>query len=254
MVLGAGSAMRLDSFLVAKSYCSTREKAKRLIAKGYVHFNGKIMNKASFEIANNGDKLFINVEKEKLLVSRAGEKLWGFFEEQEILDGVKKEEIVHNKSVLDVGSSTGGFAQVLLEKGAKNITCVDVGFDQLDQILRKNPKIKLFEHCDIRDFVCDQKFDLAVCDVSFISLSKILPSILKLADEFILLFKPQFEVGKIVKRNKKGVILDMRATQKRLNEFIDELKEVNLQVFSIQKSILKGKEGNEEFFIYAKKF
>lgn len=246
--------MRLDNFLVAKSYCSTREKAKRLIARGCVHFNGKIINKASFEVVNNEDKLFINTEKERLLVSRAGEKLQGFFEEREILDGVKKEQIVLNKSILDVGSSTGGFTQVLLEKGAKNVTCVDVGSDQLDETLRKNPKIRLFERCDIRDFVCDQKFDLTVCDVSFISLSKILPSILKLADEFILLFKPQFEVGKIVKRSKKGVILDVRATQKRLNEFIDELKEANLQVFSIQKSILKGKEGNEEFFIYAKKF
>lgn len=249
----SGIAMRLDSFLVLKAYCSTREKAKRLIEQGCVFVNGKIIKKVSFDIYDDKE-FFINVYKEKLLVSRAGEKLRGFFEEKKFLNGAQEEEIFNNKNVLDVGSSAGGFTHILLQKGAKSVTCVDVGSDQLDETLRKNPRVTLFERCDIRDFVCEKIFDLVVCDVSFISLSKILPSISILSDEFILLFKPQFEVGRSIKRSKKGVILDKKATQKRLDEFIKELQGVNLRVICVQKSILKGKEGNEEFFIYAKKF
>lgn len=245
--------MRLDSFLVVKAYCSTREKAKRLIEQGCVFVDGKIIKKASFDICDDKE-FFVNVQKKRLLASRAGEKLRGFLEENFFLNGLQKEEMFKNKSVLDVGSSAGGFTDMLLQKGVKSVTCVDVGSDQLDETLRKNPRVIVFERCDIRDFVCEKKFDLVVCDVSFISLSKILSSISILSDEFILLFKPQFEVGREIKRNKKGVILDKKATQKRLDEFIKELQGVNLKVFCVQKSILKGKEGNEEFFIYAKKF
>ncbi|PAF52766.1 TlyA family RNA methyltransferase [Helicobacter sp. 13S00477-4] len=237
--------MRLDNYLVEAKYCKSREKAKMLILEGKVSLGDRLILKPSFELPIDLQD-FLVVDKSELFVSRGAQKLLGYLQTNQIdcLD----------KHVLDVGSSTGGFAQVLLEKGARKVTCVDVGKDQLDLDLRRNPKIRLFEQCDIRDFFSQEIFDFIVCDISFISLSKILDALVRLGNEFILLFKPQFEVGRDVKRNKKGVIFDKLAIKTRLDNFLNELENKKLKVFDVKKSVLKGKEGNEEFFIYAKKF
>ncbi|PAF53431.1 hypothetical protein BKH42_05760 [Helicobacter sp. 13S00482-2] len=236
--------MRLDSYLTKNKYCKSREKAKELIYEDKVKVNGFIINKPSFEISECAENQ-IELDLKDALVSRAGKKLLGYFRTNAITCTGKK--------VLDVGSSTGGFAQVLLDFGAIEVVCVDVGFNQLDRSLRTDSRIRLFEKCDIRDFSYAEKFDLLVCDVSFISLSKILDHLYIFSDELILLFKPQFEVGIGVKRNKKGVIVDKKAIQRSIDEFSSEIQARSLIVCNIEKSLLKGKEGNEEFFIHIKK-
>ncbi|PAF44250.1 TlyA family RNA methyltransferase [Helicobacter sp. 11S02596-1] len=245
--------MRLDYYLVKNGYCKSREKAKSLITQGKISVNGTRIFKPSFEVGtsdgldleSNACNITIARDSSTLLVSRAGAKLLDYMQKNGIDCALKR--------VLDVGSSTGGFAQVLLERGAMEVTCVDVGSNQLDKQLRENPKIRLFEQCDIRKFSSPVRFDLLVCDVSFISLSKILDVLIPLSDTYILLFKPQFEVGRGVKRNKKGVIQDKVAIQERLEAFCLELESRGLVILNIQKSILKGKEGNEEFFFHIKK-
>ena len=153
--------------------------------------------------------------------------------------------------VLDVGSSTGGFVQILLQRGAKSVTALDVGSSQLSEILRRDPRVIVRENTDIREFESEKKFDLITCDVSFISLKEILPSIDALAGEncdIILLFKPQFEVGRSAKRNKKGVVTDAKAVREARAKF--ELAAVNLGWIMRQtlECEVKGKEGNAEFF------
>ncbi len=234
--------MRLDIFLVANNFVSSRNKAIELIKNNFVKVDGKIVLKPSFIVDKD-----CNVEiLKEIFVSRAGEKLDSYIKNNNIdFTGM---------NVLDIGSSKGGFTQVLLKYNAKSITCVDVGRDQLDASLRDNPKIKLFESCDIRDFKSKDLFDFIVCDVSFISIKYILDSIFRLLNgEALLLFKPQFEVGKNIKRNKKGVVTQKDAIDSALFSLLSLIKQYGFEIINIESSALKGKEGNEEVFINIKK-
>lgn len=234
--------MRLDLYLYKHSLARSRQKAQELIASSCVLVNQKICTKNSYEVLEE-DR--VEVLEGRVWVSRAGGKLEGFLQGREIA--------IRDKRVLDIGSSTGGFSEVLLEYGAREIVCVDVGSNQLHPSLRENPKIIFYENTDIREFV-SEGFELVVCDVSFISLRLIFQSILTLCKgECILLFKPQFEVGKNVKRDKKGVIQDSKAVQKTLDEFVEWIKGFGVQILCVEKSQIKGKSGNEEYFIYWKK-
>ncbi|BCZ17997.1 Hemolysin Tly [Helicobacter sp. NHP19-003] len=230
--------MRLDQFLVQRGVAASREHAKSLILKGQIGLGLK----PSLQVTDKLVKELQDLEPQpKRFVGRAGEKLWGFLE-QHPLD-------CQNKIVLDVGSSTGGFAQVLLEKGAARVVCVDVGRGQLAKELRENPRIELHESCDIRAFQPSQVYDSLVCDVSFISLRLLLPTLAPLSPNLLLLFKPQFEVGLGVKRSKKGVVLDQEAINKNLQEFLILAQNLGLKVLCVDRSALKGKEGNSEFFV-----
>lgn len=230
--------MRLDLLCVKLGIAQSRNKAKEFIHKGFIKVNEEICKKASFEVYDAK----VELVETCVFVSRAGEKLWNF-----LLDFSLD---FQGKSALDVGSSTGGFTQVLLKKRIKSVVCVDVGSNQLHKSIKKNPKVVFFENTDIRDFKSDEKFDFVLCDVSFIALKNILPCILTFAkDKIILLFKPQFEVGKEVKRNKKGVVQDKEKIKEALQNNLDLLKQNNLKILCVKKSKIKGKEGNEEFFI-----
>ncbi len=234
--------MRLDYALFNQHLVSSREKAKALVLKNQVLVNKVIISKPSF-IIKEGDK--IELIAKNLFVSRAGEKL-GAFLENHLIDFTKK-------VVLDVGASKGGFSEVALLKGAKKVLCVDVGKMQLDESLKQNKRIECYEECDIRGFKTPEKIDLVLCDVSFISLYCILEAILPLSDEFLALFKPQFEVGRATKRNKKGVVLDKKAILNALENFKNHLKTKGFQILKIQESLVKGKNGNVEFFIHFKR-
>ncbi|MDU9718489.1 23S rRNA (cytidine-2'-O)-methyltransferase TlyA [Helicobacter pylori] len=234
--------MRLDYALFNQHLVSSREKAKALVLKNQVLVNKVVISKPSFMVKGS-DK--IEIIAEKLFVSRAGEKL-GAFLETHFVD-------FKEKVVLDVGASKGGFSEVALLKGAKKVLCVDVGKMQLDESLKQDKRIECYEECDIRGFKTPETIDLVLCDVSFISLYCILEAILPLSDEFLTLFKPQFEVGRAAKRNKKGVVVDKEAILNALENFKNHLKTKDFQILKIQESLVKGKNGNVEFFIHFKR-
>lgn len=233
--------MRLDIYISQKEGFS-RSKAQSLLKNGQIEINGKTNIKSS-EIIEN--EIEYKILKERVYVSRAGDKLNLFLDNLSFdLKGLK---------ALDIGASTGGFTEVLIEKGVDEVYALDVGTLQLSQKLRENPKIKSIENMDIRNFKTDEKFDLITCDVSFISLRSILSEIKRLAkDRVILLFKPQFEVGREIKRDRNGVVKDEKAIKKSLEDFLELLKDFHFSVERVEKSLLLGKKGNIEYFISLK--
>ena len=238
--------MRLDIYLVKNSFVDTRNKAQELIKNQKVKVNNKTILKPSFDIGDEIENDLIEVDLDDSYVSRASLKLKNFLSEINIE--------IKDKICLDIGSSTGGFVEVLLENGAKEINAVDVGKNQLHSKLRDDKRVKVYEETDIREFNDNNKFEIVTCDVSFISLSHVLPSIDKLAnDKIIILFKPQFEVGINVKRDKNGVVKDEKAIKKAIEEFLKEVYKFNWKLINKSQSKVKGKKGSvEEFFLFEK--
>jgi 23S rRNA (cytidine1920-2'-O)/16S rRNA (cytidine1409-2'-O)-methyltransferase len=235
--------MRLDVYLTKDLNIQSRNKASELIKSSKVIVDGEIVSKPSFLI---GDDSVVELLTSELYVSRAAYKLKHFLDDVDItIDGV---------SSLDIGSSTGGFAQILLRYGAKKVICVDVGTDQLHQSLKEDSRVVLHEKCDIRDFESDIKFELVSCDVSFISILNILDDIDRLSsDKIIILFKPQFEVGKDIKRDRAGVVLDESAISKAREIFIASSESLGWSLIESSPSKIKGKKGNSEEFFYFRK-
>ncbi len=228
---------RLDNYLVDNSLAQSRNKAQALIKEGLVSVNGKVILKSSHKLEESDE---VKIQEHKEYVSRSAFKLSAFLDELG-LD-------VKGRVSLDIGSSTGGFTQVLLEYGASEVTAVDVGRDQLHESLKKDARVHSFESCDIRDFKSDKIFTLVVSDVAFISLLNILDDVDRLAnDKIILLFKPQFEVGREAKRDKNGVVTDEKAINKAMIKFEDACKLKGWRLILKSPSKLTGKEGNLEY-------
>lgn len=235
--------MRLDTYLFEKGFAQSRNKAAELIQEGSVWLNGKVERKNSAEVGENDT---VEVEKIAQYVSRAGLKLRGFINELGL--NVKEAEI------LDIGSSTGGFVQVWLEENVKSVTAVDVGSEQLHPSLKVDNRIILHENTDIRLFTPERTYDMVSCDVSFIGIGALLDHIDRLAKrEIIILFKPQFEVGKNVKRSTKGVVKDGSAIMRAHYQFEAQATTLGWQLIDKRESLVKGKEGNVETFYYFKK-
>ena len=235
--------MRLDNYLVEKEIVDSRNKAQTIIKEGLVSVNDKVIKKSSFKVEESDA---VSVASYKQYVSRAAFKLLEFLEELD-LD-------VHDRVALDIGSSTGGFSEVLLERGVREVTCVDVGTDQLHKSLREDARVHVYESCDIREFHSDKEFDLVVSDVAFISLLHILDDVDRLAfRDIILLFKPQFEVGREAKRDKNGVVLDKKAILNAMTKFEDACSLKGWNLLQKSPSKLTGKEGNLEYCYYFKK-
>lgn len=233
--------MRLDLYLVEMGLVSTRNRAKDMIKAGKVTVDGHPETKAAREITTQKVEL---LEAEGY-VSRAAVKLKDFLVD-EALD-------ISGLEVLDVGSSTGGFVEVLLEHGAASVTAVDVGTDQLHEKLRNDPRVIVREQTDIRKFAPGRTYPLITCDASFISLHHILPAMVDLAeDRLILLFKPQFEVGVEAKRDKKGVIKEEQVINKALDDFISRTQTLGLELIKKKNATLPGREGNQELILYFK--
>lgn len=236
--------IRLDNYLVENKIVDSRTKAQNIIKKGLVSVDAKIILKSSFKI--EASEARVSIKDYKDYVSRSAHKLSSFLDELG-LD-------IASSTALDIGSSTGGFTQILLEYGASEVSAVDVGKEQLHQSLRDDERVFSYESCDIRKFESDKSFDLVVSDVAFISLLNILDDIHRLAtDKIILLFKPQFEVGKAVKRDKNGVVTDEKAIQKAMLKFEDECKLKGWKLILKSPSKLTGKEGNLEYCYYFNK-
>ncbi len=207
-----------------------------MIKASLVMVDARIVTKPSFEI----EEQVISIEESKQYVSRAALKLKDFL------------PILHFKiegcETLDIGASTGGFTQILLEEGAAHVTAVDVGTDQLHPSIRSDERVTSIEQMDIRHYDPKRTFEVVVSDVSFISLLHILEDIDRLASRWIiLLFKPQFEVGREVKRDKNGVVKDKKAIAKAMQIFEDACSVRAWELDAKEASALSGKEGNIEY-------
>jgi len=233
--------MRLDKYLVEEGYFESRNRANDAIKAGKVKINGKVA-KASAKIDENSS---VVVEDEKFYVSRAARKLENFLAEHPMK--------FKGKKALDIGSSTGGFAQIVLENGVASLSCVDVGKDQLHVSLRDKENLSLHEGTDIRDFHSDDAFELITCDVSFISILQITDDIDRLSKEgtdIVILYKPQFEVGKEVKRDSRGVVQDLDAIARRKEEFEAQTQKLGWELKYQALSHVQGKEGNQEYLYH----
>lgn len=234
--------MRLDNFL-ANNLKISRNQARELIKNLKVKINDKIITKTSFLTDENTK---FEILEDKIYVSRAANKLKYFLLESGIS--------IANLNCLDIGSSTGGFIEVLLEFGASKVVGVDVGNNQIHNSLMNETRLKIYENTDIRDFKSDELFEIITCDVSFIGINEILNIINSYANNFIIiLFKPQFEVGKSVKRDKKGVVKDEKAISQAMRKFEANALSLGWNLYLKTNSKIKGKEGNEEVFYAFKK-
>jgi 23S rRNA (cytidine1920-2'-O)/16S rRNA (cytidine1409-2'-O)-methyltransferase len=234
--------VRLDKYLVEKGYFESRNRALDAIKRGKVFVNG-IKAKASLKCDENST---IDIDKEKFYISRAAKKLELFLSEYNF--------DLKDKRALDIGSSTGGFVQILLENGVEHVSAVDVGSNQLHHSLRENSKVAVFENMDIRDFEPYEAFEIVTCDVSFISIVQIMDDIDRLAKkEMILLFKPQFEVGRNVKRDSRGVVIDQEAISKAKERFEEKGIELGWESCYSTTSKLAGKSGNIEYIYHFRK-
>lgn len=234
---------RLDNFLVENGLCESRNRAQSIIKDGLVSVNGEQIIKSSLKLKGS-DKVVVKEHKE--YVSRAAFKLSTFLDELNIN--------LKDKTALDIGSSTGGFTQVLLEEGVAEVTAVDVGREQLHASLKNDKRVHSCEECDIREFKSDKLFDIVVSDVAFISLLHILDDVDRLSsDKIILLFKPQFEVGREAKRDKNGVVTDEKAILQAMIKFEDACKLKGWKLFKKSPSKLTGKEGNLEYCYFFEK-
>ncbi|WP_457746175.1 23S rRNA (cytidine-2'-O)-methyltransferase TlyA [Sulfurimonas sp.] len=235
--------MRLDNYLVQKGLCESRNKAQQLIKESFVKINTHCITKPSYKVEND-DK--IEIKEHRSYVSRAAYKLLYFLQELDVE--------IRAKRALDIGSSTGGFTQVLLEKGVVEVSCVDVGRDQLHHSLREDSRVHVYEGCDIRKFTTSSPFELVVSDVAFISLLHILDDVQRVAcGDIILLFKPQFEVGREAKRDKNGVVLDKKAIDRAMQKFEDACALKSWKLMQKSPAKISGKEGNQEWCYYFKK-
>jgi 23S rRNA (cytidine1920-2'-O)/16S rRNA (cytidine1409-2'-O)-methyltransferase len=223
---------RLDNYLVENGLCESRNKAQTLIKEGLVSVNGEQIIKSSHTLKES-DKVAVREHKE--YVSRAAFKLDAFLDEL----GVD----VKGMNALDIGASTGGFTQVLLERGANEVTAVDVGREQLHKNLKNDARVRSYEGCDIREFKSDKELDIVVSDVAF----RLVKS------KIILLFKPQFEVGREAKRDKNGVVTDEKAVLNAMIKFEDACALLRWKLALKSPSKLTGKEGNLEYCYFFEK-
>lgn len=235
--------IRLDNLLVDRKMVESRSQAESYIKLGKVTVDGIKRTKPGFFVDVNSE---LKILQQVQYVSRAGLKL----------ESVAKKMRIdfRNKTVLDVGSSTGGFTDYSLKNGANKVIAVDVGTDQLHPKLRLNKKVELHEKTDIRNFKTNQKIDVVVIDVSFISIKEILPSVVNLSNKntkIVAMVKPQFEAGRNGTIN--GVVKNNSYRRKILQDFENWCRSNNLYIENKRDSEVKGTKGNQERFYILKK-
>jgi 23S rRNA (cytidine1920-2'-O)/16S rRNA (cytidine1409-2'-O)-methyltransferase len=239
---------RLDKLLVERGIVQSRERARALIMAGKVTAEGKILDKPGVQI--DVESCLKLRGGESPYVSRGGEKLEGALEAFQIDP--------HGMVVMDVGASTGGFTDCVLQKGAQKVYAVDVGYGQLAWKLQMDPRVVNLERTNIRYLQREEiqnEMDLILIDTSFISIEKFLPFLLRFLKQggmILSLIKPQFEVGK-GEVGKGGVVRDAALHQKVIDRISTFSRALGLKVLGVIESPLIGPKGNKEFFIYLRK-
>ena len=241
----AGKKERLDILLVEKGFFESRERAKTSIMAGKVFLDGQRVDKAGVKVSVDGE---IEVKGEVLpYVSRGGLKLE---------KAIKAFSIDLNKSIcMDIGASTGGFTDCMLQNGASKVYSIDVGYGQFAWKLRIDPRVVCLERTNVRYATEEQvpdKCDFSSIDVSFISLITVLPAVLNLLNEngkVVALIKPQFEAGR-EKVGKKGVVRDPNTHKEVILKIVEYLKSIDINILDLGFSPIKGPEGNIEYLIY----
>lgn len=229
---------RLDQTLVKRGLVDTRSQAESYIKLGQVEVNGKTIIKPGYAVGQN-DRIKFNAKEQ--YVSRAGLKLASAAK-------VLKLDF-KDKTVLDIGSSTGGFTDYALKHGARRVIAVDVGTDQLHPSLRGDKRIELHEKTDIRQFQTDEPIDIILADLSFISLREILPHAAKLAGQdtrIVAMVKPQFESGDDLKH--KGVVKNEKMRREILKNFEIWAAQAGFVIQDKADSQVAGAKGNRERF------
>ncbi|MGB0774411.1 MAG: TlyA family RNA methyltransferase [Akkermansiaceae bacterium] len=239
------SKERADALLVSRGLCDSREQAKRLILAGEVMVDTQVVAKPSTKISSDADLI---VKEKPKFVGRGGFKIEG------ALDAFGIDPT--GMTCLDVGASTGGFTDCLLQRGAVKVHAVDVGTNQLVWKLRNDPRVIVKEKFNARHMTPDdigEPIDLAVTDVSFISLTKILPpmfSTLRDGGQIVCLIKPQFELNR-EDISKGGIVRDPELHQRavdKIHNFVTE--ELGKKWIECMDSPIKGTDGNKEFLAW----
>ena len=239
---------RLDTLLVERNLCDSRQQAQRLIRAGEVKVNQQVMDKPGTEIDTAAE---IEVKQRSPYVSRGGEKLAKALAEFPIQ--------IAGRICLDGGISTGGFTDCLLQSGAQKVYGVDVGYGQVAWSIRQDPRVILHERTNLRHLQPADLYDngepdadLGVADVSFISLTKVLPALwqlLKARRELILLVKPQFEVGRS-RVGKNGVVRDPKDQAEAIAQVLQAAQELGWSYQGLTWSPLQGPAGNIEYLLW----
>jgi 23S rRNA (cytidine1920-2'-O)/16S rRNA (cytidine1409-2'-O)-methyltransferase len=241
---------RLDVAMVKRGLCETRSEATQLIENGVVLVSGVIADKASRLVADNDNIL---VATPKRFVSRGGEKL------EHALDYFDIN--VQDRSVLDAGSSTGGFTDCVLQRGASRVAAFDVGRAQLHEKLRSDHRVSVHEGHNVRSITKDDlpfPCSLVVVDLSFISATKVLSALVSVVEaephhprrELVVLVKPQFEAGRQEVSKGRGVITDPAIHQRTITEVGTYVQHLGCSVLGTVESPLKGADGNTEFLMH----
>jgi 23S rRNA (cytidine1920-2'-O)/16S rRNA (cytidine1409-2'-O)-methyltransferase len=243
---GKPTKTRLDVLVFERGLASSRERAQALLLAGSILVNGQKATKPGTQVASDS-RVEMTGEPQKY-VSRGGLKLEGALEDF----GVSPE----GRICLDVGSSTGGFTDCLLQRGATRVYAVDVSNDQLDWKMRQDPRVMFIEknarYLEPSDVA--ERAQLAVMDVSFISATKVLPALVGAVApraEILVLIKPQFELAK-GEVGKGGIVKDAALHQKAIESVTHAAATLGLEILGVKPSHIAGTEGNQEFFLHAR--
>lgn len=236
---------RIDKELVKRSLVPSRAKAQELIESSLVMCNNKVVNKCNYNV-DDSTKITILDNNKLKYVSRGGLKL------ESAIDKINID--LTDLKIMDIGSSTGGFCDCALKHGASNIIAIDVGTNVMHEFLRNNPKIDLHEQTNFKDL--EHKFfediDIITCDVSFISLKKIIDKISKenIKIDMICLIKPQFECGREIATKYKGIILNKEIHINIINDLVSYFNSLGFFIKNLTCSPISGGDGNIEYLAF----
>lgn len=238
---------RIDNLLVKKNFFTSRQKAKFAIENKIVFVNNILIEKPS-KLISIEDKIEIRGETMPY-VSRGGLKLEKAIKEFKIN--------LYQKTCMDIGASTGGFTDCMLQNKAEKVYAIDVGHDQLEEKLINNPKVINMEGTNLKDLEAEnfEGIDFIGTDVSFISIVHVLPKIyelLKIKGQAVVLIKPQFEAGK-ANINKNGVVKDIKVHKKIVNNVTSLANKLGFKILELTYSPIKGPAGNIEYLMYIEK-